>query len=276
MPSLSAAEKNVSRGAYEIHVWGTVLYIEAASSVISRGEIDRAIEDVKSFVIDTDEKFSTYKADSFVSRLRRGEIEISDVSDDVQQVWRACEVARDVSGGAFDPWKVAGGFDPSGYVKGWAADGVAQILRQAGCEHIQVNAAGDLTLRGGNLTSDGVVEPWKIGVVNPDNTQEVLRIFEIFDGAIATSGTYERGAHITDPFSGLIAIGARSASVIGPDGGLADAMATALMVTGDEGANLFGQGELSQYSAWCIDRHDGGAWGVGPLFVDEIAMQMRG
>lgn len=276
MPSLLAAKKNVSHGAYEINVWGTVLYIEAASSVISRGEIDRAIEDVKSFVIDIDEKFSTFKAGSFVSRLRRGEIKIDDAPVDVQQVWRACEVARDVSGGAFDPWKVAGGFDPSGYVKGWAADGVAQILRQAGCAHIQVNAAGDLTLRGGYLTSDGVVEPWKIGVVNPENTQEVLRIFEIFDGSIATSGTYERGAHITDPFSGLIAIGARSATVIGPDGGLADAMATALMVTGDAGANLFGQEELAQYSAWCIDRHDGGAWGVGPLFVDEIAMQMHG
>lgn len=273
MPPLLAAKKNVSRGSYEIHVWGTVLYIEAASTTVDCAAIDAAMVDVENFVRDVDEKFSTYKADSFVSRLRRGEIEISDVSDDVQQVWRACEVARDVSGGAFDPWKVAGGFDPSGYVKGWAADGVAQILRQAGCEHIQVNAAGDLTLRGGNLTSDGVVEPWKIGVVNPDNTQEVLRIFEIFDGAIATSGTYERGAHITDPFSGLIAIGARSATVIGPDGGLADAMATALMVTGDEGANLFGQEELAQYSAWCIDRHDGGAWGVGPLFVDEIVTQ---
>jgi thiamine biosynthesis lipoprotein len=267
---------NVVRGAYEINVWGTVLYIEAASTVISRGDIDRAIEDVKSFVIDVDEKFSTYKADSFVSRLRHGEIEIGDAPDDVQQVWRSCEVARDISGGAFDPWKVAGGFDPSGYVKGWAADGVAQILQNAGCEHVQVNAAGDLTLWGGNLNSDGVVESWKIGVVNPENTQEVLRIFEIFDGAIATSGTYERGAHITDPFSGLIAIGARSATVIGPDGGLADAMATALMVTGDDGANLFGQEELAQYSAWCIDRHDGGAWGVGPLFVDEIAMQMHG
>jgi thiamine biosynthesis lipoprotein len=264
------------RGAYEIEVWGTVLYIEAASTVISMGDIDRAIEDVKSFVVDVDEKFSTYKAGSFVSRLRRGEIEIGDAPSDVQQVWSACEVARDVSGGAFDPWKVAGGFDPSGYAKGWAADGVAQILQSAGCEHIQVNAAGDLTLRGGNLTRDGVVEPWKIGVVNPENTQEVLRIFEIFDGAIATSGTYERGAHITDPFSGLIAIGARSATVIGPDGGLADAMATALMVTGDEGANLFGQEEFAQYSAWCINRHDGGAWGVGPLFVDEIATQMRG
>ena len=266
----------VARGAYEIDVWGTVLYIEAASSVVSLDDIDRAIEDVKSFVIDIDEKFSTYKPDSFISRLRRGEIEIGNAPDDVQQVWRSCEVARDVSGGAFDPWKVAGGFDPSGYVKGWAADGVAQILQSAGCEHIQVNAAGDLTLRGGNLTSGGVVEPWKIGVVNPENTQEVLRIFEIFDGAIATSGTYERGAHITDPFSGLIAIGARSATVIGPDGGLADAMATALMVTGDEGANLFGQEELAQYSAWCIDRHSGGAWGVGPLFTDEIATQMRG
>jgi hypothetical protein len=44
----------------------------------------------------------------------------------------------------------------------------------------------------------------------------------------------------------------------------------------DASANLFGQVELAQYSAWCIDRHDGGAWGVGPLFVDEIAMQMRG
>ncbi len=112
----------------------------------------------------------------------------------------------------------------------------------------------------------GEVEPWKIGVVNPDNRQEVVRIFEIYDGAIATSGTYERGAHIVDPFTGVIAIGAKSATVIGRDGGLTDALATALMVTGDEGANLFGQPELAEYSAWCIDRHDGGAWGVGPEF----------
>jgi thiamine biosynthesis lipoprotein len=271
MSPLLSATQNIARGAYEIHVWGTVLYIEAASTVITRSEIDRAIEDVKSFVFDVDEKFSTYKADSFVSRLRRGALSIEDAPDDVQQVWQSCEAARSISGGAFDPWKVAGGFDPSGYVKGWAADVVAQILQNAGCRYIQVNAAGDITVRGGNLTSDGVVEPWKIGVVNPDNTQEVVRIFEIFDGAIATSGTYERGAHITDPFTGLIAIGAQSATVIGPDGGLADAMATALMVTGDAGANLFGQEGLAQYSAWCIERHSSGAWGVGPLLVDEVA-----
>jgi thiamine biosynthesis lipoprotein len=61
---------------------------------------------------------------------------------------------------------------------------------------VQVNAAGDLALRGGFLTQKGVIEPWKIGVVNPDNRQEVLRVFEIHDGAIATSGAYERGARI--------------------------------------------------------------------------------
>ena len=255
------------RKRYEIHVWGTVLFLDLGSASISEDAMDAAVESVKSFVYEVDEVFSTYKDGSFVSRLRRGEISIDECPADLKEVWNLCAVARDLTGGAFDPWAVAGGFDPSGYVKGWAADRVAEILVAAGVEHVQVNAAGDLTLRGGFLTQEGVIEPWKIGVVNPDNRQEVLRIFEISDGAIATSGTYERGAHIVDPHSGLIAIGAKSATVIGPDGGLADALATALMVSGDDGANWFGREELQDYSAWVIDRHDGGAWGVGPLLT---------
>jgi thiamine biosynthesis lipoprotein len=263
----------IARGRYQIEVWGTILYIEAASTSIDGATLDRAIDDVKSFVVDVDNAFSTYKNDSFISRLRRREIEIGQCPHDVQEVWDACHNAKYLSDGAFDPWAVDGGFDPSGYVKGWAADRVAEILQRAGAEHVQVNAAGDLTLRGGNILDSGVIESWKIGVVNPDNTHEVYRIFEIYDGAIATSGTYERGAHITDPYTGMIAIGAKSATVLGPDGGLTDALATALMVTGDNGIKFFGQPELTDYSAWCIDRHDGGAWGVGPALADEIAAQ---
>lgn len=265
----------IARGAYEIEVWGTILYIEAASTAIDCTAIDAAIVEVTEFAHEVDRAFSTYKSESFISRLRRGEVEIGQCPADVQEVWDACQNAKYLSDGAFDPWAVTGGFDPSGYVKGWAADRIAASLLQAGCAHIQVNAAGDLTLRGGNILDSGEIEPWKIGVVNPDNRQEVLRIFEIFDGAIATSGTYERGAHITDPATGVIAIGAASATVIGPDGGLTDAMATALMVTGDDGAQLFGQPELAQYSAWCIDRGDSGAWGVGPLFAEEIEAQIN-
>ena len=229
---------------------------------------------MKKFVADVDSAFSTYKENSFVSRLRRGEIEIGQCPSELQEVWDACQNAKYLSDGAFDPWKVKGGFDPSGYVKGWAADRIALMLKHAGCEHIQVNAAGDLALCGGNLLESGEIEPWKIGVSNPEDTKEVLRIFEIYDGAIATSGHYERGAHITDPFSGLIAIGAKSATVLGPDGGLTDALATALMVTGEDGAKIFGQPELAEYSAWCIDRHEGSAWGVGPALADEIAAQI--
>jgi len=263
----------IARGAYEIEVWGTVLYIEAASTSIDRASIDSAIDDVHQFAHEVDRAFSTYKEGSFISRLRRNEIEIGQCPQDVQDVWDACQNAKYLSRGAFDPWAVAGGFDPSGYVKGWAADRIAEILQKAGCVHLQVNAAGDVTLRGGNILDSGEIEPWKIGVVNPDSRREVVRIFEIFDGAIATSGTYERGAHIADPFSGTIAIGAKSATVLGPDGGLTDALATALMVTGDDGSQMFGQPELAEYSAWCIDRHDGGAWGVGPVFADEINAQ---
>ena len=186
----------IARGAYQIEVWGTIVYIEAASTTVNRVAIDTAIDEVRTLFTEIDNAFSTYKSDSFVSRLRRGEIEIGQCPQDVQEVWDACHNARYISEGAFDPWKVVGGFDPSGYVKGWAADLGAQILQHAGCAHIQVNAAGDLTLRGGNLLDSGVVEPWKVGVVNPENTLEVFRVFEIYDGAIATSGAYERGAHI--------------------------------------------------------------------------------
>ena len=254
------------REQYEIEVWGTILYIAAISTTLDKKAIDDAIEDVKKFVFHVDEVFSTYKSESVISRLRRGEIEIGGCSDEVIEVWNACGAASELTDGAFNPWAVAGGFDPSGYVKGWAADCVAQILLDAGCEQIQVNAAGDLTLRGG-VVEKGVAGPWKIGVVNPDNRQEVLRIFEITDGAIATSGTYERGAHIFDPHTGTIAIGAKSATVLGPDGGLTDALATALMVAGEDGAGWFAQPELAEYSAWVIDRHSGGAWGVGPAVL---------
>ena len=226
----------------------------------SAANIEPAITKVNQYVQHIDEVFSTYKESSKISQLRRGEITIDECEPDVIEVWNLCAYVKDLTGGAFDPWSVAGGFDPSGLVKGWAADKCAQILQAAGAEHIQVNAAGDLSLRGG-FTPD---EPWTIGVVNPDNRLEILQTFEIQDGAIATSGNYERGAHISDPHTGMIAIGAKSATVLGPNGAITDALATALMVDGRDGSVWFTAEELSEYSAWVIDRHENVAWSIGP------------
>jgi thiamine biosynthesis lipoprotein len=179
----------------------------------------------------------------------------------VIEVANLCAIAKDVTESAFDPWAVPGGFDPSGYVKGWAADKCADIAQEHGAQHVQINFAGDLALRGG-FNDGGVIKPWSIGISNPDNTQEVVKVVEIFDGAIATSGDYERGAHIHDPYTNMIAIGARSASVIGPDAGLCDALATALMVAGKDGAKWFGLRELASYSAWVVNRNENTAWSV--------------
>jgi len=190
-------------------------------------------------------------------------VAIENCPDDVIEVWDLCAQAKWLSDGAFDPWAVDGGFDPSGLVKGWAADKCANILVAVGAEHVQVNAAGDVALRGGWFDSTvEEIKPWSIGVVNPDNRLEVVKIYEITDGAIATSGTYERGAHIHDPQTGLIAIGAKSATVVGPEGWLCDAMATAVMVGGTDSAKWFGQPELQGYKVFGVNRHEDSAWEI--------------
>jgi FAD:protein FMN transferase len=246
------------RSHFEIETWGTILFIDCEAGP----GVEKAIAEVRDFVHEVDQKFSTYKQDSYISQLRRGEITIEQCPDDVGEVWDLCLQARALTDGAFDPWAVPGGFDPSGFVKGWAADRCIQILKGHGVKSIQINAAGDLSLAGGY---DG--GPWSIGIRHPDHPETIVKVFEIIDGAIATSGTYERGAHIIDPFTHLIAIGARSATVVGADGGLCDALATALIVLGKDGASLFQKPELSEYGAWIIERHSDTAWGFGRGFT---------
>lgn len=243
----------------EIDVWGTIVFIDVASTKVDLAALEMGLAEVTSYVKMIDEVFSTYKSESEVSGVRRGELKIEDASAVMQEVWRLCQIAKDLTDGSFDPWCVKGGYDPSGYVKGWAADRCVEILKRHGAENIQVNASGDLALAGGHQAG----EPWSIGIRSPENKFEVLKIVKIQDGAIATSGTYEIGAHIKDPHTGLIAIGARSASVIGPDGGLCDALATALVVTGSDGAVLFGKPALAEYKVWVIDRNEDTAWMIG-------------
>jgi thiamine biosynthesis lipoprotein len=241
-------------------VWGTIVDVDIASSAVSEDSLNQGMQQVIDFCKQVDADFSTYIDTSWVTRLRTNKVEITSCPPSVQEVWELCLQAKHLTDGAFDPWAVESGFDPSGLVKGWAADKCADMLVSLGIEHVQVNAAGDLTLRGGFY--DGVVKPWRIGVVNPDNRAEVIETFEISDGAIATSGAYERGAHINDPYTGLIAIGAKSATVVGPLGWLCDALATALMVAGEDGAKYFAQPELEGYQVFVVYRYENTSWSI--------------
>jgi thiamine biosynthesis lipoprotein len=73
--------------------------------------------------------------------------------------------------------------------------------------------------------------------------------------AVATSGCYERGAHLYDPRYGTLASQeVASASVTGPSLALTDALATALAVGGDTVYALINN--LNGYEAYMI-RADG-------------------
>ena len=243
----------------QVESWGTVILFELSSQQVREDKLIQAFSEAEKFIHHVDELFSTYKENSIISRLKREEIEISSCSPEVQEVWDLCEKTMELTDGAFNPWLK--GFDPSGLVKGWAAQKCGEIFEKYGVENSLVNAAGDLALRGGLLTG-GEVTPWEIGIRNPEIKDEIVESFKINTGAIATSGSYEKGAHIYDPFTNLIAIGARSATVIGPDAAIADALATALMVSGKDGAIWFSKPELKSYSVFVIERNSDQSWSI--------------
>ena len=243
----------------QVESWGTVILFELSSQKVGEDKLIQAFTEAEQFIYHVDEVFSTYKENSIISQLKREEIEITTCSSEVQEVWGLCKQISELTQGAFNPW--IKGFDPSGLVKGWAAQKCGEIFQKHGVENSLVNAAGDLSLRGG-LLKNSEVTPWEIGIRNPEIKDEIVESFKINTGAIATSGSYEKGAHIYDPFTNLIAIGARSATVIGPDAAIADALATALMVSGKDGANWFSKAELNSYSVFVIDRNSDESWSI--------------
>jgi thiamine biosynthesis lipoprotein len=172
-----------------------------------------------------DTTFSTYRADSEISRLDRGELSPGDAHPLVREVLGRCDALRERTGGYFDA-RATGRLDPSGLVKGWAVDRAAALLDAAGCRRFCIDAGGDVVLRGG---------PWRVGIRHPRRRRKVAAVIEVSDAAVATSGAYERGAHIVDPIGRRPADGALSVTIVGPQLAAADAYATAAFAMGRAG-----------------------------------------
>jgi len=210
-------------------VMGTVVTIDVFAEVFMA--VDKNVPGLsraRAILQQADAVFSTWLADSPMSRLRRGEITLDQAPPEVTQVLRLCATAREITDGWFDPWAMPGGIDPTGYVKGWAAQHALDALVSNEFSGAMVNAAGDIASFGGPDSAT----PFRVGIVNPSSPCDLLCIVELV-GAIATSGTYERGDHLIDPRSGRPQTRVASASVTGPDLGLADALATGLVVAGE-------------------------------------------
>jgi thiamine biosynthesis lipoprotein len=180
-----------------------------------------------------DQTFSTYIWDSPISRLGRAEISLDDLDDEITDVLLLCERLRDETAGAFDAFAVpapnGSTLDPSGVVKGWSIEGASHILEAHGHTDFAINAGGDIAIRGHAAPHT----PWTVGIRHPDDRDALAMVLDIVGPvAIATSATYERGAHIIDPRTGQPTTALTSATVIGPDLTRVDAYATAVFVMG--------------------------------------------
>jgi thiamine biosynthesis lipoprotein len=194
---------------------------------------DAAWDDVLAVLHEADRDFSTYRSDSFVSRLDRGEVRLEECPPEVGEVLDLGELARRQSGGAFDVWRPGSDghphLDPSGVVKGWAVRRAAQALARLPGTGSCLSAGGDLVCR---AAADG--EPWRIGIEDPHDTSRVIATVPVRNGAVATSGFAHRGSHVTDARTGRAASALASVTVLGPDLVWADIDATAALALGDE------------------------------------------
>lgn len=191
---------------------------------------DALAELVFDWLREVDARFSTYKDDSEISRLNRGELRVADCHPDVRLVLRRCDELRQATNGFFDArYASLEQVDPSGLVKGWSVDRAAELLEARGVRNYSINAAGDMRVRGAALPAPN----WRIGIQHPELRDSVAAIVEANELALATSGAYERGEHVFDPHTGRPPTGILSVSIAGEELATADAYATAAFAMGE-------------------------------------------
>lgn len=210
-----------------------------------------------------DATFSTFRSDSEICRLSRGELGLGDCSDDVQDVLKICERIHRQSSGCFSVWDGTQ-CDPSALVKGWSVERASQLLWGAGARNYFINGGGDIVASGEPAPG----RAWRVGIQHPEQRDRLAATLAITDMAVATSGTYERGAHIVDPRTGRPPSGLLSMTVIGPSLAYADAYSTSAFVMGLDGASWIAG--IDGYEAIAITHDHRTVWTAG---VDRLLIR---
>jgi len=208
------------------------------------------LEELFAYFVGIDERFSTYKSTSEISKINRSEISSPNYSADMKTVFALAEETKQQTNGYFDIKKSDGSYDTAGLVKGWAIFKAAQILWAKGLNNFYINVAGDIQVSGRNHQN----QKWRIGIQNPFNKkQESIKIVYLAEGGIATSGTYVRGSHIYNPTQNRTTMAdIVSLTVVGKNVYEADRFATAAFAMGQEGINFIEN--LSGFEGYMVDK----------------------
>lgn len=197
---------------------GTIFSLDVRAPGVDHSALDTVV----AWLHEIDNTFSTYRPNSEISRLRRGEITIAQCSPDVRNVLNRCQELSAETNGYFDAY-ADGTLDPSGLVKGWAIQRVSEMLTAAGSGNHCVNGGGDVQCAG----SAAAGTPWRIGITDPLKPGNLAAVIAGNGLAVATSGSAERGPHILDPHTGASPKLLASVTIVGPSLATADAYATA-------------------------------------------------
>jgi FAD:protein FMN transferase len=230
--STAVADRVVRRVA---HVMGMPVSLALRGRHAGDLESEGAWAEAMATLRDVDRVFSTYRADSFVSRLDAGLLDVVDCPPEVAEVLAIGERARQESAGAFDVRR-SGRLDPSGVVKGWAVERAARPLRQLADTDFCLSAGGDMVCR----VADPARPVWRVGIEDPRDPTRVVAVVPVRDGAVATSGLAHRGGHVTDARTGRVPTALASVTVVAPDLVTADVDATAAFALGAEGPAWLG------------------------------------
>jgi thiamine biosynthesis lipoprotein len=130
------------------------------------------------------------------------------------------------------------GITLAGVAKGYAVDKAIEVLSQGNIKHALVNAGGDIRAIGGKKENI----PWKIAIRDPRNNTQIVTTVDLYDRAIATSGTYRRSFRdIINPRVGKPAQGMLSSTVIAKTAMDADMLATGIFVLGAEKGKMLSE-----------------------------------
>jgi FAD:protein FMN transferase len=200
--------------------------------IIDAGK-EQLIDKLFMLFTEIDNRFSTYKQTSEITAINNGLPEAK-WSADMREIFRLSEQTKRQTDGYFDIHH-NGKTDPSGMVKGWAIQKAAELLDTNNVQNYYIDAGGDIQTKGKNPSGN----PWKVGIRNPYNRNEVIKTLVAKNMGIATSGTYIRGEHIYNPkLKSSKKTGIVSMTVIAPHILDADRFATAAFAMGFDGIHF--------------------------------------
>lgn len=216
--------------------------------VVDKNITQKLMDNVFSYFRKVDEKYSPYKSTSELTKINNG-LPREKWSTEMKKIFDLCEQTKKDTLGFFDILH-KNKYDPSGLVKGWAIDKAAQILKKHSVKNFYIEAGGDIQVSGVNKEGN----LWRIGIRNPYKINEIVKVIELNNEGVATSGTYIRGLHIYNPNNNKRVNEVKSLTVIGPNIYDADRFATAAFAMGKKGISFIEM--LPSFEGYMIDNDE--------------------